>query len=66
MSPDRFALALADFELERTAESVRSSRPEWVMGIGKLEWEKLYGGDVPLIVKTVDGLTEKKYRICSV
>ena len=41
MSPDRFALA--DFELERTAESVRSSRPEWVMGIGKLEWEKLYG-----------------------
>ena len=23
-------------------------------------------GDVPLIVKTVDGLTEKKYHICSV
>jgi len=27
---------------------------------------RLDEGDVPLIVKTVDGLAEKKYRICSV
>ena len=34
--------------------------------MGNVKLSPNFRGDVPLIVKTVDGLTEKKYRICSV